>query len=234
MWIEIIWHIYLLHILSLIPCHMIAIDYKITWFSQHLSLRHWHWMLQILILRRFLHRWIRLILSTTAIMDVSFPCRVQSYILSVHLKERTSFLSLLLLLDLLFVIISKSLFEGCFLYVPVVHEIKVKAFSHESFSKHRNKLLIVGFLFKFQFPSVVQKVLEFFRVTLAKILYTRNSFFNFNLFILLFFSFSRKTLPWQRPPNKVHQDNPNLLEVIPPRLFNAQMSVQTCVSRSSC
>ena len=76
-------------------------------------------------------------------------------------------------------------------------------------------------------------MLKLFRVTFTQIFNTGNSFFDFDLLIFLFFSFSRKTLPRQLASDEIHQDNSNLLQIISPCLLNTQVGIQTCISSSS-
>lgn len=69
-------------------------------------------------------------------------------------------------------------------------------------------------------------MLEFLRIASAEVLNTCNCFLNLNLLILLLFGLGRQPLPRQLTANEVHEHNANLLQVVPPGLLNAQVSVQ--------
>mgnify|MGYP006893288092 CR=1 FL=1 len=98
----------------------------------------------------------------------------------------------LLLLNLSFL---QSSFKVCFFNIPIVHEVKIITFPYKSLSKHWNKLLIIWFLFKLKFPSIVKKMLKLFWITSAEIFHSCNGFLNFNLFVFLFFCLCRQSLP---------------------------------------
>ena len=132
------------------------------------------------------------------------------------------------------ILFCEPLLQCCLLYVPIVHEIEVEAFSHKCFSEHRDQLLVVGLFLEFQFPCVVQKVLEFFGVTFAKIFDACDRLLDFDLLVFLLFGLGWETLPWQRAANEVHQDYSYLLQVVSPRLLDAQVSIETGIPGCTC
>ena len=86
---------------------------------------------------------------------------------SLLLIAEADFFLLFFMLFLLFllVVFLKSLLQSSFFNIPIIKEIKIVSFSYKSFSEHWNQLLIVWFLFEFQFSGVIQKVLELFWLT---------------------------------------------------------------------
>ena len=128
----------------------------------------------------------------------------------------------------------KPLFQSLFLQNPIIFEIKFEPFPHKKVSKIRDELLIVRFLIKLQLSCIAEKLSKFFRVTLSQILNAGHSFFYLDLFIFFFFGLCWETLPGQTSSYKVHQYDPNLLQIISSRLFNTQMCIQTCIACSPC
>ena len=119
----------------------------------------------------------------------------------------------------------QPLFKGLFLKDPIVHEVEVKAFSYERFTKHWDYLLIVWSFLKLEFTRVVHKVPKLSRKTLREFLYCRNSLFNFNLLVLFFFCLCWQALPRETTFNKVHEHHSDLFEVVSSSLFNPHVSV---------
>lgn len=103
-----------------------------------------------------------------------------------------------------------SWFDLLFSNDPVVHEIEIKALSHEEISKHWYELLIVRFLFELELSAIVEHLAQLSWKPWSEILDTRNCLLNFDLLILLFFRFCRQTLPWQAPSKEIHQYDANL------------------------
>ena len=95
-------------------------------------------------------------------------------------------------------------------------------------------MLVVGLFLEFQFPCVVQKVLEFFGVTFAKIFDACDRLLDFNLLVFLLFGLGWETLPRQRATNEVHEDYSYLLQVISPSLLDAQVGVETGIPGCTC
>ena len=132
------------------------------------------------------------------------------------------------------VLLGKACLKVGLLDVPVVHEIKVEAFSHKRLPEHRNKLLIVRLLLKLELASIVHEVLELLGLAPTQVFHRSDCFLDFDLLILLVFSFSRQPLPRQSAFDKVHEHNADLLQVISPRLFDAQVGIETRISGSAC
>lgn len=91
-----------------------------------------------------------------------------------------------------------------FFNYPVVHKVKIVAFSHKQISQHGYQLLIVRFLFKLKLSAVVQHLTKLFRMSLSQIFNTCHCLLNLDLLIFLLLRFSRETLPWKVPSDKVH------------------------------
>jgi len=61
----------------------------------------------------------------------------------------------------------------------------------------------------------------------GQILNACNSLFNLDLLILFLLTLSWEPLPREPAPNEVHQHDANLLQVVPPCLFNTQVGIET-------
>ena len=131
------------------------------------------------------------LIGTHHILVVSFISiiSINNYIcwFGYRLRLLMGLLLLMVLLALLILIRLKSLFQGLFLKNPIVHEVEVESFSDKCFSEHGYDLLVVGTLFEFKLPRVIEEVPELFWEATRQILDTGNGFLHFDLFIFLFF-----------------------------------------------
>lgn len=106
----------------------------------------------------------------------------------------------------------------------LVHQI-FKNFAH---------VIVVGSLFEFKIPTILQKDTKFFREASSKRFYSSLYLFVFNSIKFVIFVFSScKTLPWQTALQKVDKDEAYWLEVISPTLFDSKVCVYTCITSSS-
>ena len=142
-----------------------------------------------------------IILSFDSVSDMAMPsslvCTCDILIVTLvfvvcfsSLRWSQSWL-LLLLLSLILLICRQSLFQCLLLEYPIIHEVEVKTFPYEGFSKHWDDLLIIRTLFEFQFSRVIEKMSEFFRISISQIFDASNGFFHFDLFILFFLRLCR-------------------------------------------
>lgn len=115
---------------------------------------------------------------------------------------------------------------------PVIHEIEIVALTHEEISHHRDKVLVIWLFLEFKFPTIVQKLAEFFRVSSSKVFDARYSLFNLDLLVLFFFGLGWQPLPRKCSPDKVHKHYSNLLQIIPSCLLYAEVCVQTGIASS--
>ena len=161
-WLGQVWHIgAAAHITS-------RIEHQIPRFPQHLRRRMmllvmflYSWRLQR---RRYAIR--RFLCWALVLLKLINASRLWSGIREFVCRLLRIILNHLLLLHLL-ILLRQPLLQRSLLDIPVVHEVKVEALADKGFTKHRYELLIVGFFFEFQFPGVVEKVLEFFGVAAA-------------------------------------------------------------------
>jgi hypothetical protein len=126
------------------------------------------------------------------------------------------------------------LLHGLLLENPVVHEVKVETFLDEELSEHGDDHLVVRLLFELELPAVVQVLLELLRVASRQVLHTGHCLLDFDLLVLLFLGLGWQPLPRQVASQEVHEHDANLLQVVPPRLLNAQVRVQTGVPGRAC
>ena len=72
------------------------------------------------------------------------------------------------------------------------------------------------------------------RKSSAKYFRRRHQFAAENFFILLFLGATFQPLPWQCAAQEVHEHHTKTFQVIPPALLNAEVVVNTGVTRCAC
>lgn len=113
---------------------------------------------------------------------------------------------------------------------PVVHAIVSLASSSESLGEQVTQKVVVWGFCETKFSDIVEINGEFLRVIFDKLGNRSCLLLLANLFVLLLVRCSLETLPGQSASQKVKEDVPQTLEVIPPRLLSTQMSVDTHVT----
>jgi hypothetical protein len=80
----------------------------------------------------------------------------------------------------------------------------------------------------------MQEITKFLRIPLGQVLDTCRGFLNLNLFVLLFLSLRRETLPGQVASEEIHEHESHLFEVISAGLFDPQVRVKARVPCCTC
>ena len=123
-----------------------------------------------------------------------------------------------------------SLFECLLLDDPIVLKVEVVAFFHEQVSERLNVALIVRFLLELEFPARVEELAKLLRETDSEVFDARNRLLDFDLLILLLLGFGREPLPGQATLDEVHEDEAYHLDVVSPRLLDAEVGVEARVA----
>merc|ERR550532_767921 len=113
---------------------------------------------------------------------------------------------------------------------PIKDKVLLKVAVQKVLEQASQIRIIWGFL-KFEMAAIVEVCCEFTREMLAENLNWRCHFFHHDLRILLLLVWSRESLPWQTTDVKVHHHIPDSLQIVAPALFNAQVCVDTGVTR---
>lgn len=121
-----------------------------------------------------------------------------------------------------------------FLDDPVVDEVEVKLLSCKQLPEHLNDLLIVRPFLELEVARVGQQVPKLLRETIGELFDRDSRFLDFDHLVLLLLVHAGAALPWQATAQEVHQDQPDLFEIVPARLLDPEVRAKTRISGCSC
>lgn len=104
---------------------------------------------------------------------------------------------------------------------------------HASFEQPQN-VLVVGVFSELQLAAVVHEFAELLGMALAQLVHSDFELLLLDVVVLLILRASGQTLPRETASQEVQQHVANCLEVVPPRLFVADVSVDTGVAGGAC
>lgn len=111
-----------------------------------------------------------------------------------------------------------------------VEDLGVQIVAGQALFEEPDDVLVVRILLEFELPTVLHELLELDRVPLAKLFQRGFYLFLFDVIVFVVFVPAWEALPRERPAQEVEQDVSNGLQIVPPRLLDALVSVNRCIA----
>jgi len=115
---------------------------------------------------------------------------------------------------------------------PVEHVVHLVPLPHKQVPEQLAQILVIWLVLKAQGPHVVQVHRELRREALAEGFHWSRHLLLADPVILLLLGLRFQALPRKRSTQEIHEDVPQPLKVVAPRLLDAQVGVDTRVARS--
>lgn len=117
---------------------------------------------------------------------------------------------------------------------PIVYIIVLDFVGFASLYQQVLKIFIIGLLFKFQSFGIINEDCELSWESLAqKLGWSRDLLVHYH-FVLCFGVFRFHVLPGKDASQQVHQNIPDWLDIVAPRLLNPHVRVYRCIASRPC
>jgi len=117
---------------------------------------------------------------------------------------------------------------------PVKHKVVLVALSEEQILQKPAEVGVVGAVLEAQTATIVQIGHELAWEVLTEDLDWRRHLLLHDLLVFLLFGVGLEALPRQTSTIEIHEDIANCFKIVPPALLNAQVRVDTSITRSAC